>query len=76
MHRTSKLRKSIFDDGHPYDPLQNSDPDVALSAEDREIGGLGIFIVKKIMDNVVYEYRDGRNTLNIEKKFTEMKKKS
>ncbi len=66
----------IFDDGHPYDPLQNSDPDVALSAEDREIGGLGIFIVKKIMDNVVYEYRDGRNTLNIEKKFTEMKKKS
>ena len=56
------------DSGIPYDPLAKTDPDVTLSAEDRGIGGLGIFMVKKSMDNVSYEYRDGRNVLTLEKR--------
>ena len=57
----------FMDDGDPYDPTAQPDPDITLSAEDREIGGLGIFIVKNIMDRVSYEYTDGRNILTIEK---------
>lgn len=60
----------LFEDqGTPYDPLQNEDPDVTLSAEDRPIGGLGIFMVKKSMDEVSYEYKDGKNRLTIRKSF-------
>lgn len=55
------------DDGSPYDPTVQPEPDTTLSAEEREIGGLGIFMVKKIMDQVSYEYADGRNILTIEK---------
>ena len=62
---------SFSDDGAPYDPLQNKDPSIDLDAEEREIGGLGIYIVKKIMDDIKYEYRNGRNNLTIKKKFTE-----
>ena len=51
------------DDGKPYDPTKKEDPDVTLSVEDRQIGGLGIFIVKKIMDTVNYQYKDGKNIL-------------
>ena len=54
--------------GIPYDPLKKEDPDVSLSAEDREIGGLGIFMVKKTMDDMRYVYRDGQNILTIRKK--------
>ena len=57
------------DEGIPYDPLQNEDPDITLSAEDRPIGGLGIFMVKKSMDEVSYEYKDGKNRLTIKKSF-------
>ena len=55
------------DSGIPYDPLSKSDPDVSLSAEDREIGGLGIYMVKKLMDSVKYRHEDGRNIMMIEK---------
>jgi serine phosphatase RsbU (regulator of sigma subunit)/anti-sigma regulatory factor (Ser/Thr protein kinase) len=55
------------DEGIQYDPLQNEDPDITLSAEDRPIGGLGIFMVKKSMDEVSYEYKDGKNCLTIKK---------
>lgn len=55
------------DDGNPYDPTAQPEPDTTLSAEEREIGGLGIFMVKKSMDSVSYEYADGRNSLTIEK---------
>ena len=58
---------TFIDHGVPYDPLKKDDPDVTLSAEDREIGGLGIFLVKKTMDDVVYEYKDGQNILRIKK---------
>ena len=58
---------TFIDNGKPYDPLQNADPDVTLSAEERDIGGLGIFIVKKSMDDIAYEYKDGKNILKIKK---------
>ncbi len=58
---------TFMDHGIPYDPLKKTDPDVTLLAEDREIGGLGIFMVKKTMDSIHYEYKDGQNILTIEK---------
>lgn len=51
--------------GTPYNPLEKEDPDITLSAEEREIGGLGIFMGKKSMDNIDYEYKDGQNILRI-----------
>ena len=59
---------TFIDCGVPFDPLAKPDPDVTLSAEDRQIGGLGIFMTKKTMDNVQYEHKDGRNILRLEKK--------
>ena len=59
---------TFIDNGIPYDPLKKEDPNTTLSAEDREIGGLGIFMVKKTMDDVIYEYKDGQNRLTIVKK--------
>lgn len=59
------VRITFIDNGEPYDPLAREDPDVTLSAEEREIGGLGIYMVKKSMDNVSYEYKDGQNVLRI-----------
>ena len=56
------------DRGKPFDPTAKTDPDVTLSAAEREIGGLGIFLTKKIMDDVRYEYRGGRNILTVTKK--------
>ena len=58
---------TFIDNGVPYDPLKKEDPDVTLSAEEREIGGLGIYMVKKSMDGVDYEYKDGQNILKITK---------
>lgn len=55
------------DSGTPYDPLAKEDPDVTLSANEREVGGLGIFMVKKTMDDMYYEYRDGKNILTLKK---------
>ena len=52
----------------PFDPLAKPDPDVSLSAEERGIGGLGIYMVKKTMDDVRYEYRDGQNVLTLTKR--------
>ena len=59
---------TFIDNGVPYDPLAKADPNTTLSAEEREIGGLGIFMVKKTMDEITYEYRDGQNILAIKKK--------
>ena len=59
---------TFIDCGIPFDPLAKPDPDVTLSAEDRQIGGLGIYMTKKTMDDVKYEYKDGRNILRLEKK--------
>ena len=68
---TAREPKSVaitfIDCGVPYDPLAKPDPDVTLSAEERQIGGLGIYMVKKSMDDMTYEYRDGQNVLTIRK---------
>ena len=56
------------DSGIPFDPLAKPDPDITLSAEDRQIGGLGIYMVKKSMDDVSYEYANGQNILTIRKR--------
>ena len=58
---------TFIDKGVPYDPLAKADPNITLSAEEREIGGLGIFMVKKSMDEITYEYKDGHNILAIKK---------
>lgn len=58
---------TFIDNGVPYDPLTKEDPDITLSAEERDIGGLGIYMVKKTMDDIVYEYKDGQNILKIRK---------
>ena len=59
----------LKDSGVPYDPLAKEDPDIALSAEEREVGGLGIYMVKKSMDFMKYEYTDGHNIVTIGKYF-------
>ena len=64
--RTVTFRMS--DKGVPFDPLKKPDPDITLSAEEREIGGLGIFITKKTMDTVEYAYENGENILTMIKK--------
>lgn len=66
---SSSVTITFEDEGIPYDPLKNEDPDITLSADDRPIGGLGIFMVKKSMDEVSYEYKDGKNRLTIKKSF-------
>ena len=58
---------TFIDNGKQYDPLANDDPDTSLPLEDRPIGGLGLLIVKKSMDFVSYEYKDGKNILTIRK---------
>ena len=59
---------TFMDRGIPYDPLKKEDPDVSLSADERAIGGLGIFLTKKVMDDVSYVYKDGQNILTLKKK--------
>ncbi len=59
---------TFIDNGIPFNPLEKSNPDTHLSAEERPIGGLGIFLVKKSMDLVEYEYKNGQNILKIKKK--------
>ena len=59
----------VFSDrGVPFDPLVRIDPDISAPAQERAIGGLGIFLVKKTMDSLDYRYADGKNVLTIKKK--------
>ncbi len=62
---------TFIDHGKPYDPLATREPDITLNAEDREIGGLGVFLVKKTMDEITYEYKNGQNILRIKKTMRE-----
>ena len=62
-----RMTLRFSDNGRPYDPTGKPDPDTTLSAEERDVGGLGIFMVKKIMDEVTYEYVDGLNILTLVK---------
>ena len=65
----NKLIITFVDEGNPFNPLERDDPDTSLSSDERQIGGLGIYMVKKMMDKVKYEYKDNKNILIIEKKF-------
>lgn len=56
----------FIDSGKPFNPLEKEDPDITLSAAERDIGGLGLYLVKKIIEKVTYEYRDGKNILTIQ----------
>ena len=58
---------TFIDNGVPYDPLAKADPDTTLRAEERDIGGLGIYMVKKTMDDITYKYKDGQNIFAIKK---------
>jgi len=62
-----QVKITFIDHGKPYDPLLKDDPDVTLSADERQIGGLGIFMVKQTMDAVEYQYKDGSNILTLVK---------
>ena len=53
------------DQGVPFDPFAKEDPDITLSAEERKLGGLGIYMVKKMMDEFRYEYKDGKNIVTV-----------
>ena len=64
----SEIMLRFTDNGTAYDPTQKADPDISLSAEERNIGGLGIYMVKKTMDSVVYESENNLNVLTITKK--------
>ena len=57
----------FIDSGNKYDPLEKGDPDIGLSVEDTPIGGLGIFMTKESMDDVIYEYKENKNILTITK---------
>lgn len=62
------LQLTIEDDGQPFDPTRAAEPDTTLSIADRPIGGLGIFIVMRTMDEVLHKHVDGRNLLSIRKR--------
>ena len=69
LDKEKNLFTIIFEDtGIPFDPLKRDDPDVTATAEERDIGGLGIFLTKKLMDEVSYENKDGKNILTLIKK--------
>jgi len=57
----------FLDQGKPYNPLEKKDADISVPFEEREIGGLGILLVKKSMDSIDYRYKDGKNILTIKK---------
>ena len=62
-----KLIFSFSDSGKPFDPLSKEAPDIDAPLDERPVGGLGIFLVTTTMDDVSYEYKDGRNILTVEK---------
>lgn len=64
----SSILISFTDEGIPYNPLKKEDPDITLTSDERQVGGLGIFLVKKNMDEVYYKYEDGKNVLTMKKK--------
>jgi len=65
--KSNKLVFTITDSGVPFDPTQQVDPDVTQSAEERPIGGLGIFLVRQIMDDIRYERKEDKNILTLVK---------
>jgi serine/threonine-protein kinase RsbW/sigma-B regulation protein RsbU (phosphoserine phosphatase) len=64
------LTMTIVDDGHAFDPLAESAPDFSISVEDRQIGGLGIHLLKNLSDTMAYERRDAANRLTLTKRLS------
>jgi anti-sigma regulatory factor (Ser/Thr protein kinase) len=69
-NRNNTIVIQIIDNGIPFDPLDKKDPDITAPVEEREIGGLGIFLIKNIMDDVQYERKDNCNILKLIKKIS------
>lgn len=67
-HKEDSVRIIFKDSGKEYNPLKKEDPDITLSAEARDIGGLGIYMVKKSVDDITYARKNGQNVLTITKK--------
>ena len=70
----TQVNLTFFDRGHRFNPLAKEDPDITLPAKERQIGGLGVFMVKKIMDRLHYSYQNRLNILNLTKYIEEDKK--
>lgn len=62
-----ELKVTFMDRGMPYNPLEHEDPDISVPIEERQIGGNGILMAKKMMDDIQYEFRDGVNVLTVRK---------
>lgn len=62
-----KIVLEFLDEGNPYNPLRNNDPDISLPLEERTIGGLGIYLAKRNVDSIEYKYKDKKNILTIKK---------
>jgi len=69
LQEENGVQLMFLDSGVPYDPLTRQDPDISAEIEERKEGGLGIFLVRKTMDDMKYEYKDGQNRLTIRKSF-------
>lgn len=61
------LTIELRDAGVPFNPLENADPDITLRADERPVGGLGIYLCKQMMDSISYRYEDGNNVLTMKK---------
>lgn len=69
LYEPGKFRLSFIDWGKEFNPLEQEDPDLTLSIEERRLGGFGIFLTKKFMDSVTYKRQDGKNILTLVKTF-------
>lgn len=67
--KDNKITVTFVDSGPEFDPLKHPDPDITLSASERSIGGLGIYMTKKSMDEMIYSREDGKNILTIVKNY-------
>ena len=66
INQDDKYMEIVFiDQGKPYNPLEKKDPDVKLKVSERQMGGLGIYMTKKLMDDISYEYSHGKNILTL-----------
>ncbi|MBI5681382.1 MAG: ATP-binding protein [Methanobacterium sp.] len=63
-----QITVQFIDCGIPYNPLKNENSDISLEIKEKKVGGLGILLIKKNVDNIAYEYKDGKNILTIQKK--------
>ena len=69
LYEPGKFRLSFIDWGKEFNPLEQEEPDLTLSIEERRLGGFGIFLTKKFMDSVSYKRQDGKNILTLVKTF-------